>query len=73
MAALAAAGAASGMSFCAAAFQLGSAALRLPATEQSQLLPSLPPTTVLPRLLSRVAAIEAVLPLRQRVALPSGV
>jgi hypothetical protein len=40
------------MSFCAAALQLGSAEFALPVTEQSQLLPSVPPTMVLPRLVS---------------------
>ena len=41
-----------GISFCATALQLGSASLALPVTEQFQLLPSVPPTTVLPRLVS---------------------
>src|SRR5262245_9952640 len=60
-----------GMSFCAVGFQLGSAALRLPVTEQSQLLPTVPPTVVLPRLVSVSARSKQYSHCDSAVALPT--
>ena len=54
-----------GISFCAVAFQLGSAAFALPGTEQFQLLPTSCAGGVAAAGVG-VAAIEAVFPLRQR-------
>ena len=55
-----------GISFCAVAFQLGSAAFALPVTEQSQLLPTRAADGGVAAARVGVAAIEAVLPLRER-------
>jgi hypothetical protein len=62
----------SGTSFCAAASQFGSAAFKLPLTEQSQLLPTLPPAVVLPRLLSASARSKQYSHCASAFALPSG-
>ena len=60
-----------GMSLVAVAFQLTSAAFRLPVTEQFQLLPTAPPTTVLPRLVSVSARSKQYSHWARPLALPS--